>query len=148
MMRPQPSLTTAAPRPMAKADRVGLFFREVRERLSESAVEILLGEAQVLSEGQRADGARPDLFGTVMLTVDLARVQDKLRDPCDAATASRVAALMASDPRVRRRVERVARAEARRLAGGRLGAVDVDVSVRARGTKVFIDADLQARGDR
>jgi len=132
---------------MAKAAQVGLFFREVRERLSESAVEILLSEAQILSEGQRASGARPDdLYGTVMLTVDLARVQEKLRDPCDAATASRVAALMATDPRVRRRVEQIARAEARRLAGARLSAVDVDLTVRARGTKVFIDADLQARG--
>jgi hypothetical protein len=130
---------------MAKAAQVGLFFREVRERLSESAVEILLGEAQVLSEGQRAQG-KADVYGTVMLTVDLGRVQDKVRDPCDAATAARVAALMAGDARVRRRVEQIARAEARRLAGERLAAIDVDVSVRARGTKIFIDADLQARG--
>jgi hypothetical protein len=130
---------------MAKATQVGLFFREVRESLSDSAIEILLGEAQILSEGQQAE--RPgDLYGTVMLTVDLARVRDRVRDPCDAATATRVATLMAADPRVRRRVERLARVEAQRLAGGRLGSLDVDVSVRARGTKVFIDADLQARG--
>lgn len=130
---------------MAKATQVGLFFREVRESLSESAIEILFNEAQVLSEGQRAD--KPgDLYGTVMLTVDLARVQGKVRDPCDAATANRVAALMAADPRVRRRVEQLAGAEAQRLAGARLGSLDVDITVRARGTKVFIDADLQARG--
>ena len=130
---------------MAKAAQVGLFFREVRERLSESAVEILLGAAQVLSEGQRPQGAR-DLFGTVMLTVDLSRVQDRVREPCDAATAARVASLMASDTRVRRRVQQIARAEAQRLAGARLGSVDADVTVRAVGTKVFIDADVQARG--
>ena len=145
MTRAQPSPKTAAPRPMAKAAQVGLFFREVRERLSESAVEILLDAAQVLSEGQRAQGAR-DLYGTVMLTIDLTRIQDKVREPCDAATTARVASLMASDARVRRRVQQIARGEAQRLAGTRLGTVDVDVSVRAAGTKVYIDADLQARG--
>jgi hypothetical protein len=129
---------------MARAAQVGLFFREVRERLSESAVDILIGSAQVLSEGQHAEGR--DFFGTVMLTVDLARVRDKVREPCDSATAQRVAALMATDPRVRRRVQQVARGEAQRLAGGKLAAVDVDVTARASGTKVYVDADFQARG--
>ena len=102
-----------------------------------------LGFAQV---GERPN--YPAVFlsdGTVMLTVDLARMREKVRDPCDTATANRVATLMASDPRVRRRVERLARVEAQRLAGGRLGALDIDITVRARGTKVFIDADLQTR---
>jgi hypothetical protein len=38
---------------MAKASRVTLFEREVKVRLSQAALEILLEAAEVLSEGER-----------------------------------------------------------------------------------------------
>ena len=41
-------------KPMARAERVTLFEREVRERLSVAAIEIVLAKAHVLSEGKRA----------------------------------------------------------------------------------------------
>jgi hypothetical protein len=130
---------------MARALRVALFEREVRVRLSSAAVEILLARAQVLSEGRRSSAATAGaaFFGSTMLTIDLAAAADLLSGPCDEATAARVAALMAEDARVQRRVRQIAAREAERLAGAPVAARDAEVRVCARGTVLHIDVDVE-----
>ena len=82
----------AARRPMARATRIALFEREVRERLSRAALELVLGRAEVISEGQRGvRNGRDAYFGSTMLTIDLPSLDLLLRDACDAGTARRSA---------------------------------------------------------
>ena len=133
-------------KPMAKVTRVTLFEREVRERLSDPAVEILLGAAQVLSEGQAttAPSGSETFFGSSMVTIDLSLAASAVREPCDEAAAKRVAALMASDPRVARRARSLAEREAARLAGRPIKTAASEVRVRAEGTRVFIDIDFES----
>jgi hypothetical protein len=130
-------------KPMARAVRVALFEREVRERLSGAAIEILLGRARVLSEGRRA--ADGPFFGSTMLTIDLLFLGDLVREPCDEAAARRVAAMLGDDARALRKVRQIAAREAERLAGAPLGSPAVDVRVRAEGTTLFVDVDVEER---
>jgi hypothetical protein len=126
---------------MARARRVTLFEREIRERLSEAAVELLLGGARVLSEGEVAPGGR--FYGSTMLTLDLGAVSAAFRERCDAAAARRVASMMAADARVARRVRAVAEREAATVAGARVKLAASDLRVRAQGALVHIDVDLE-----
>lgn len=132
-------------KPMARAARVTLFEREIRERLSIAAVEILLDRARVLSEGQRSSSptARRAWFGSTMITIDVADLGDVVRERCDARSAARVAELIAGDARVTRRVQKLAEREAQRLAGGPLRVRPSEVRVRAQGTLVHLDVDVE-----
>jgi hypothetical protein len=131
-------------KPMALATRVALFEREVRERLSNAAVELLLSGAQVLAEGSRADGltAGRAFFGSVMITIDLAQHASGVREKCDELAAERVATMMAEDARVIGRVRRLAESEASHLAGAPIRVHSADVRVRAQGSRVHIDVDV------
>jgi len=136
----------AIPRkPMAKATRVTLFEREVRERLSDPAVELFFRGARVLSEGQLAPAipAGKKYYGTTMITVDLAALGDAFRERCDAQAARKVAQLMAGDARIGKHARRIAEEEASRRAGGAVKASASDVRVRAQGSSVFVDVDLE-----
>jgi hypothetical protein len=138
--------TLTLPRkPMVQASRVALFERELRERLSAAAVELLFSQAQVLTEGRRADGptAGRAFFGSVMITVDLAALGSGVRERCDELAAERVAAMMAEDARVIGRVRRLAEAEAGKLAGAAIRVHSADVRVRATGACVHVDVDVE-----
>ena len=126
---------------MATARRVALFEREIRVKLSAAAVELLFEIAEILSEGQReGDG----YYGSTMITIDLARAAEAVREGCDAASARVVAGLVAADARVKARARALAAADAEERAGVRLGRVDVDLRARATGTRVHIDLDVEA----
>ena len=125
---------------MAAARRVTLFEREIRVHVATAAIEVLFGVAEVLSEGQR-DGAR--YFGSTMIRLDLERVRDSVRDDCDAASARRVAELVEHDPRVRARARALAAAAAAERAGAPLARLDSEIRVRAAGSRVHIDVDVE-----
>lgn len=137
--------------PPLRAGRISLFEREVRERLAGPALELLLDGARVLSEGGRAatlprpDGSRgPDpFFGSTMLTLELAALTDRVREPADEPTARRVAALLSVDARAGRAVRRMAEREARRIAGAPVRVAGWEVRVRAAGAAVQVDVDLE-----
>src|SRR5262245_1785588 len=99
--RPAPrTLDKWALRPVARVQRIALFEREVRERLSASALDLVLSGAVVLSEGQRSVRAGGGAyFGSTMLTIDLKALASVLRDACDAGCAARLAGQLASDAR-------------------------------------------------
>src|SRR5689334_22335183 len=112
---------------MARAARVTLFEREIRERLSRVALEILFDAADVLSEGQVQERR---YFGSTMITIDLARHAELLREPCDAITARHTAALLEKDARAVSRIRRIADREARRLAGTQLARIATELHFR------------------
>lgn len=127
---------------MVMTRRVSLFEREVSLRLAPVAIELIHGNARVLSEGTVANST---YTGSTMLTVDLARAADRISDPPDASTALRVAVLYASDERCRNEARRLAVTEARKLAGCDISAPLVDLESRARGTEVHLSLDVEAR---
>jgi len=132
-------------RPMARATRIALFEREVRERISRAALELVLGRAEVISEGQRgARGGRDAYFGSTMLTIDLPSLDLLLRDACDAGTAHRLAELLESDAAAAERIEALAASEAARVAGAAPKSVSTHVTIRSQAAKVFIDIDVEA----
>jgi hypothetical protein len=131
-------------RPLARVQRIALFEREVRERLSRAALDLVFERAEVISEGQRSTRAgQPVYFGSTMLTLDLEALSPQLRESCDAGTARRLATLLSSDAAVAARVKAVAKREAARIAGGRLESVATEMKVSARGARVFIDVDVE-----
>ena len=57
---------------MARATQIALFEREVRERLSRAALDVVFARAERLSEGQSSvRGGRAAYFVSTMLTLDL-----------------------------------------------------------------------------
>src|SRR5262245_61145144 len=85
-------------RPLARVERISLFEREVKERLSRAALDVVFAAAGVMSEGQRAArGGRESFFGSTMLTIALDSVAAALRDAADARAAQKLAALLARD---------------------------------------------------
>jgi hypothetical protein len=132
-------------RPMLRVRRISLFEREVRERLSRAALDLVFSGAATMSEGQRsARNGREVFFGSTMLTIELDGLVGALRDACDASSAQRMAALLATDTGALGRIRAIAAGEAERLIGGRPGSVTTEVRVRARNTTVYVDVDVEA----
>ena len=137
--------SAVASRPMARATRIALFEREVRERLSRAALELVLGRAEVISEGQRGvRNGRDAYFGSTMLTIDLPSLDLLLRDACDAGTARRLAELLENDATAGKRIEALAESETTRVAGATPKSVSTHVAIRSQAAKVFIDIDVEA----
>lgn len=138
--RPYRPPNDAYRRPMAFVRRVSLFRREIHESVSPAALEVLLGSAGRISEGKLSGGR---YFGCTMLTLDLGEVQGAVSDPCDVATAARLARRLAAEPYVEQEVRRLALSEARRITSRSLDLVEAELRVRVEGTRVFIDVDLE-----
>ncbi len=140
-MSPLSKPTPAAPR----SRRIALFDREIRERLSPPAVELLLSTAEVLSEGQVAERSTSGqrYYGTTMLTMELPRLGEQVRERCNASAARRVAALVATDVRIARHAQALAEREAARVAGRKVFPSATELHVRAEGTRVLIDVDFE-----
>ncbi len=102
------------------------------------------GGAEVTARGE---AIAPRVYATAMMTIDLAPLADRFRDPADAATAARVAELLTGHPELAPRVASRVRPRLPELAG-RAEAKDWEISieteVRAEGTIVFVDADVVA----
>lgn len=128
-------------KPMRSARRVSLFEREIRIRLSSSAIDILFQLAAPLSEGQ-VDGDH--YFGSTMITFDLGRAGALVSDECDEETARRAADLIAGDERVLERARALGIREATRLAGVGLRPPQIDVRVRRTGQHLHLDMDIEA----
>lgn len=127
-------------RPMARAQRVPLIEREVREKIGEAALEVIFTEADRLSEGRCYQGR---YFGSTMITIDLAALSPSLRVD-DGRALDAIAVLLAEDAKVTRRIQRLAEREATARANVPLTHVAVEVRVRTDGAKIFVDADVEA----
>jgi len=128
-------------KPMARASEVSLFHREIQTYLSSAAVDILLGQAQVLSEGD----VHSDLYcGSTMVTIDCSKATTWVSDPCDSTTVRQLASLLLQDERFCERARDLSRREAVRLAGQKLGPMKVELSLRTSGTLLHLDLDVEA----
>ena len=130
---------------MARAVRIALVEREVHERLSRAALDAIMAHAEVISEGQRAERNGQDSYlGSTMATIDLDSLGLVIREPGDAGMARRLAALLRADPTVKARVDALAFREVLRVTGTRPKSVRGEIQIREQGTRVFIDADVEA----
>ncbi len=142
--------------------RIPLIRREVRETLSDNALELLFGSADLLVEGERdLDGGKIGVQGretdrayaTVMVTLDLTRCASLLREPPDEATAERVAELMRGSASVRRQLIELARPKLAALVNAPTRALRIELLpvVRVEGARILIDGDavvsLRARSE-
>jgi hypothetical protein len=128
-------------RPMAQARKIPLIEREIRERLSQAALDAIFALAQVISEGEADKG---QFLGSTMLTLDMAAFADLLREPADEGTARRLATLLAQEESLPRRVEGVVRREVERIIAAAPQSVRGETRIRAQGTRVFLDVDVEA----
>jgi hypothetical protein len=141
-VEPRPRLLL---RPLLRVRRISLFEREVRERLSRAALDLVFASAAIMSEGQRSPrNGKEVFFGSTMLTVELDGLVGALRDACDASSAQRMAALLATDSGALGRIRAIAADEAERLGGTRSDSVSTEIRVRARGTTIYVDVDVEA----
>src|SRR5688500_18426592 len=132
-------------RPLVRDERISLFEREVRERLSRAAHELIFATAGIMSERQRAlRGGREMVFGSTMLTIELGAFSPAVRDVCDARAAQHLCALLANDPVAAARIKSIAATEAERLCRTRPRSLGAEIKVRARGTTVYVDVDVEA----
>ena len=128
-------------KPMARAKHVSLFHREIRTRLSSAAVEILLGQAQVLSEGQIDNG---HYCGSTMITIDCRKAAGWVSDPCDSTTVRQLSDLLLHNDRFRASARELGMREAQRLAAQPLGTTQIEMSLRTAGTNLHVDLDIEA----
>lgn len=129
--------------------RIPLIRREVRESLSDNALELLFGSAELLIEGDRelaverlSDAERA--YATVMVTLDLTTCANLLREPADEATAERVAELMRGSASVRRQLIELARPKLAELVDAPPRALRIELlpAVRVAGARILIDGDV------
>lgn len=135
----------AAPR-WAKVEKIRLIRREVRETLGTGAIDLLLARADVVVEGDRAPAHDGRVYATVMITIDLKRHVDDVRDPADAATAERLAELLAGADALRDRMRRMASAHLSTITARAEDELEIslEISVRHEATRVLIDGDAVA----
>jgi hypothetical protein len=133
--------------PWSRVRRVQLIRREIREYLSASAVELLLSTADhVVEGGSERDTMSSPVYASLMATIDLEMAAEAFREPADAATAQRVAELMAEHDLVHAKLLQRATAELAGLVGVEPDALEISLEyeVRAEACKVFLDADVEA----
>lgn len=134
--------------PWARVRKVQLIRREIREYLPKGSLDVLFSSAEHVVEGspEIGDDGPGRVYATLMVTIDLRRSAEYFREPPDDASAARVAELMEDNDDVYDKVVELARPKLAELAarGGTPNPdldVALEVSVRAEGTKVLIDAD-------
>lgn len=132
---------------LSRVRRVSLIRREVREYLSPSALEVLFAHADVVVEGSKDLDERAPLgavFASIMVTIDLQRCRELLREPVDEATAARVAELLHDTRDVRARIADLAREGLARVAGVAADDLQIhslDLETRPEGASILIDSD-------
>jgi len=132
-------------RPMAQVRRIGLIEREVRETLSQAALDAVFAHAEVISEGEcRQEAGKTSFFGSTMLTCDLAATSEILREPPDDGTARRLAALLLKDKSLDQRIETIVRREVERITSRQPKKVRGETRIRIQSTCVFLDVDVEA----
>jgi hypothetical protein len=132
-------------RPMAQVRRIALIEREIRETLSQAALDAIFAHAEVISEGEsRPEAGKTIFLGSTMLTCDLAATAEILREPADDGTARRLAALLLKEKTLDARIESIVRREVERITGSQPKKVRGETRIRIQSTRVFLDVDVEA----
>jgi hypothetical protein len=130
-----------------QAETLPLFRREVRERLSRTALACLLARAEVHVEGGlvRGRSAKGAFLGTAMITIDLPAAADRLRPPHDEATARRLAEALLEDAVAQRALTDRALEVARARLSVPRNLRALAPQIRADGARVHVDLELEGR---
>ena len=137
-----------APR-WAKVERIRLIRREIKETLGPGAIDLLFAHGELVVEGSEAiaaDSGTGRVYATLMLTIDLARCAEQVREPADAATAERLVELLRDADAVRAKLAELARPRLAELAGLAPAAIELSIepSLRSEHVMVLIDGDAVA----
>jgi hypothetical protein len=132
-------------RPLVQVRRIALFEREIREYLSQAALDVVFARMDVLSEGECSSGQAGKVFvGSTMLTCDVAALADVFREPADEGTARHLGELLGKEKTLEARTQRIVRREVERITSQRPKAVRGQTGIRTQGTRVFLDIDVEA----
>ncbi len=133
--------------PWPKAEAIPLFHREIRERLSPTALALLLARAEIYVEGGTATGrsAKGAFMGSAMLTLDLSTTEGRLRPPHDTRMAERLAAALADDPGARMALVARALEATRERLSVPCGLEAGEPKIRVDGARVHVDLELEGR---
>jgi hypothetical protein len=131
----------------AKVERIRLIRREVRESLGLGAIDLLLAHGDLVVEGGEAiasDCGR--VYATLMVTIDLSRCAERVREPADVATAERLVELLRDAASLRVKLAELARPHLAALAGLAPEAIELSIqpSVRSDRVALLIDGDAVA----
>jgi len=132
-------------RPIVQVRRIALIEREVREYLSQAALDAVFDRAEVISEGEASVAQGKTVYlGSTMLTFEVSLLGEILREPADEDTARRMAALLVKDPSLDARTQAIVRREVERITSGKPKSVRGETRIRVLGTRVFLDIDVEA----
>jgi hypothetical protein len=132
-------------RPIAQVRRIPLIEREIREHLSQAALDAVFASAEIISEGEAgAPSGKTAFLGSTMLTLDMPALAELLREPADEGTARRLAGLLAKDKSVAGRVETIVRREVERITQRQPQAVRGETRIRTQAARVYLDIDVEA----
>ncbi len=112
------------------------------------AIELLLEASEQLSEGQVQAEPRDEerFYGSTMITIDLERIADRVREPITPELAHAIADALGASEAFHERMERLGRLEAERRIAMRLPRhSDAEVRLRVVGTSILIDVDIECR---
>ena len=130
---------------MVQVRRIALIEREVREYLSQAALDAVFDRAEVISEGEASVAQGKTVYlGSTMLTVEVSLLGEILREPADEDTAQHLAALLVKEPSLDARTQAIVRREVERIASSKPKSVRGETRIRVLGTRVFLDIDVEA----
>jgi hypothetical protein len=132
-------------RPMVQVRRIALIEREVREYLSQAALDAVFDRSEVISEGEASTvHGKTAFLGSTMLTFEVGALGEIVREPADEDTARRMAALLAKEPSLDARTQLIVRREVERITRSKPKSVRGETRIRVRGTRVYLDIDVEA----
>jgi hypothetical protein len=132
-------------RPLVQVRRIALIEREVREYLSQAALDAVFDRSEVISEGEASIAQGKTVFlGSTMLTFEVSLLGEILREAADEGTARRMATLLVKEPSLDARTQTIVRGEVERITGSKPKSVRGETRIRVRGTQVFLDIDVEA----
>ena len=132
-------------KPMASVHKVSLFRREIREWISPPAFEILIGAAEVITEGafDTTEADKPVYLGSIQVKVPLSSCAAHIRDPLDAAAARQLTTMLREDVVAREVLLELAQREAQQAAGCALFDLQVELDTSHDGEWLQISMDVE-----
>lgn len=132
-------------RPLVQVRRIALIEREVREYLSQAALDAVFARSEIISEGEASVVQGKSVFlGSTMLTFEVSLLGEILREAADEGTARHMATLLVKESSLDARTQTIVRREVERITRSKPKSVRGETRIRVRGTRVFLDIDVEA----
>jgi hypothetical protein len=132
-------------RPIVQVRRIALIEREVREYLSQAALDAVFAHAEIISEGEsNSTQGKTTFLGSTMLTIDISLFGEILRESADEGTARRLATLLVKESSLDARIQSIIRREVERITGAKTKTIRGETVIHSQGTRIFLDIDVEA----